>query len=78
MPNPIRLLAKLTTQSKQIDGMGFGGSTTSTKLDVAAVMGMKHADTKESLDRGAYYVARLYFAMINRAGFTLKLTFLAI
>jgi hypothetical protein len=61
MPNPIRLLAKLTTQSKQIDGMGFGGSTTITKLDVAAVMGMKHADTKESLDRGAYYVARLIF-----------------
>lgn len=61
MAHPIRELSKMTTKSKQIDGMGFGGIAPDVN-EVAGALGMRHPETKEKLDRHAYYLARLLYA----------------
>jgi hypothetical protein len=45
MSNLAYQLAKLTAKSKQIDGMGFGGSGKNDSLDVAAALGMHNPET---------------------------------
>lgn len=61
MAHPIKELAKLTTKSKQVDGMGFGGQAPDN-LEVAAMLAMAHPDTGKKLDRHAYYLARFLYA----------------
>lgn len=51
----------MTTKSKQIDGMPFGGVAPDV-LIVAGALAMRHPDTKEKLNRHAYYLARLLYA----------------
>jgi hypothetical protein len=61
MANPIREIGRMTTKSKQIDGMGFGGNAPDVN-EVAGALGMKHPDTGKKLIRPAYYLARLLYA----------------
>lgn len=61
MAHPIREISRMTTKSKQIDGMGFGGQAPDVN-EVAGALGMRHPDTGEKLDRHAYYLARLLYA----------------
>lgn len=61
MANPIRELARMTTKSKQIDGMPFGGVAPDVN-EVAGALAMRHPDTGYKLDRHAYYLARLLYA----------------
>lgn len=61
MAHPIRELSRMTTKSKQIDGMPFGGVAPDV-LTIAGALGMRHPDTGEKLDRHAYYLARLLYA----------------
>jgi hypothetical protein len=49
MSNLVYQLAKLTAKSKQIDGMGFGGSGKNNSLDVAAALGMHNPATGNKL-----------------------------
>lgn len=49
MSNLVYQLAKLTPKSKQIDGMGFGGSGSNDNLDVAAALAMRNPDTGNKL-----------------------------
>jgi len=58
----IKLLAKLTTQSKQIDGMGFGGSV-SDKLEVAGALGLPNPNTGDRISDEACDLA--YFAYVG-------------
>jgi len=51
-------MAKLTTKSKQIDGMGFGGGACDN-LVVAGALGMRNAETGKKLSKWAYNLARL-------------------
>lgn len=60
MPNPIKELSKLTCRAKQIDGMGFGG-TTSDNLEVAAILGMCNPNTGKKLYLKAYRFARFAY-----------------
>lgn len=60
MAHPIKELAKLTTKSKQIDGMGFGGEAPDN-LEVAGILGMPHPTSKKKLSRHAYYLARFAY-----------------
>lgn len=60
MPNPIMELSKLTCRAKQIDGMGFGG-TTSDNLEVAAILGMCNPNTNKKLYLKAYRFARFAY-----------------
>lgn len=60
MCNPIRLLGKLAPQTTQLDAVGFGSGTVSTRLDVAAAMGMPHPETKKRISDEACDLA--YFA----------------
>lgn len=61
MAHPIRELARMATKSKQIDGMGFGGTAPDVN-EVAGALAMRHPDTQEKLNRHAYYLARLLYA----------------
>lgn len=61
MAHPIRELSRMTTKSKQIDGMPFGGQAPDV-LVVAGALGMRHPDTGHKLERHAYYLARLLYA----------------
>lgn len=61
MAHPIRELARMTTKSKQIDGMPFGGTAPDVN-EVAGALAMRHPDTQEKLNRHAYYLARLLYA----------------
>lgn len=61
MSHPIRELARMTTKSKQIDGMGFGGTAPDVN-EVAGALAMRHPETQLKLDRHAYYLARLLYA----------------
>ena len=60
MAHPIKELAKLTTKSKQIDGMGFGGQAPDN-LEIAGILALPHPDTKEKLSKKAYYLARFLY-----------------
>lgn len=71
MACPEKELAKLTTKSKQIDGMGFGGEAPDN-LEVAAMLAMAHPDTGKKLDRHAYYLARLIYADDRYSGVLVK------
>ena len=61
MSNPIRELARMTTKSKQIDGMPFGGTAPDVN-EVAGALAMRHPETQLKLDKHAYYLARLLYA----------------
>ena len=61
MAHPIRELSKMTTRSKNPDGMPFGGVAPDA-LEVAGALAMRHPDTGEKLIRHAYYLARLLYA----------------
>lgn len=61
MAHPIRELARMTTKSKQIDGMPFGGTAPDVN-EVAGALAMRHPETQEKLNRHAYYLARLLYA----------------
>lgn len=61
MSHPIREISKMTTKSKQIDGMGFGGMAPDVN-EVAGALAMAHPDTGNKLNRHAYYLARLLYA----------------
>lgn len=61
MAHPIREIGRMTTKSKQIDGMGFGGVAPDNN-EVAGALAMPHPDTGEKLNRTAYYLARLLYA----------------
>lgn len=61
MAHPIRELARMTTKSKQIDGMGFGGTAPDVN-EVAGALAMRHPETQLKLDTHAYYLARLLYA----------------
>jgi hypothetical protein len=61
MAHPIRDIGRMTTKSKQIDGMGFGGTAPDVN-EVAGALAMCHPDTGEKLNRCAYYLARLLYA----------------
>jgi hypothetical protein len=54
-------LAKLTAKSKQIDGMGFGGSGKNDSLDVAAALGMHNPETGNKLQNYASELGMLKF-----------------
>lgn len=71
MAHPIKELAKLTTKSKQIDGMGFGGQAPDN-LEVAAMLAMANPDTGKKLHRHAYYLARLLYADDRYSGVIVK------
>ena len=51
----------MTTKSKQIDGMGFGGTAPDVN-EVAGALAMRHPETQLKLDTHAYYLARLLYA----------------
>jgi hypothetical protein len=55
-------LAKLTTKSKQIDGMGFGGSGLADNLVVAGAMGMRNPENKKRLSKQAELLVRYAYA----------------
>jgi hypothetical protein len=55
-------LAKLTTKSKQIDGMGFGGSGLADNLVVAGAMGMRNPENKRRLSKQAELLVRYAYA----------------
>jgi len=61
MSNPIRELARMTTKSKQIDGMPFGGIAPDANV-VAGALAMRNPVTGLKLERPAYYLARLLYA----------------
>jgi len=61
MAHPIRELSRMTTKSKQIDGMWFGGTAPDVN-EVAGALAMAHPDTGNKLNRHAYYLARLLYA----------------
>ena len=61
MSNPIRELARMTTKSKQIDGMPFGGTAPDVN-EVAGALAMRPPETQLKLDKHAYYLARLLYA----------------
>ena len=61
MANPIREIGRMTTKSKQIDGMGFGGNAPDVN-EVAGALGMRHPITGKKLERAPYYLARLLYA----------------
>tara|TARA_R110002124_G_scaffold133116_12_gene295746 strand:- start:1284 stop:1799 length:516 start_codon:yes stop_codon:yes gene_type:complete len=71
MANSIKLLAKLTTQSKQIDGMGFGG-VTNDKLEVAGALGMANPNTGKKICKKAYELARFIYVGDKMCGVTVK------
>tara|TARA_Y100000766_G_scaffold274123_1_gene275801 strand:+ start:513 stop:1028 length:516 start_codon:yes stop_codon:yes gene_type:complete len=71
MAHPIKELAKLTTKSKQIDGMGFGGQAPDN-LEVAAMLAMANPDTGKKLHRHAYYLARYLYADDKYSGVHVK------
>lgn len=71
MTNPVRLLAKLTTQSKQIDGMGFGGSVID-KLEVAGALGLPNPNTGKRISNEAYQLARFVFVDDRMCGVRVK------
>lgn len=61
MAHPIRDIGRMTTKSKQIDGMGFSGTAPDVN-EVAGALAMAHPDTGNKLNRHAYYLARLLYA----------------
>lgn len=61
MAHPIREISRMTTKSKQIDGMGFGGVAPDVN-EVAGALGMRNPNTGNKLNRHAYYLARLIYA----------------
>lgn len=69
--NSIKLLAKLTTQSKQIDGMGFGGAATD-KLEVAGALGMPNPNTGKKISNEAYQMARFVYVHDKVCGIIVK------
>lgn len=71
MANSIKLLAKLTTQSKQIDGMGFGG-VTNDKLEVAGALGMANPNTGKKISTEAYQMARFVYVGDLSCGIKVK------
>jgi len=71
MANPIKMLAKLTTQSKQIDGMGFGGAV-SDKLEVAGALGMPNPNTGKKISTEAYQMARFVYVCDLKDGIRVK------
>jgi hypothetical protein len=54
-------MAKLTTKSKHIDGMGFGG-TQSDKLVVAGALGMRNPENNKKLSKEAELLVRYAYA----------------
>lgn len=64
MAHPIRELSRMTTRSKNPDGMPFGGVAPDV-LTIAGALGMRHPDTGEKLDQNAYYLARILHAGDN-------------
>lgn len=62
MSNAIKELANLTCKSKQIDGMGFGG-TAKDRLEVAGALGLPNPITGKKINRKAYNLARLVYCM---------------
>lgn len=60
MAHPFIELAKLTAKSKQIDGMGFGG-TVADNLAVAGALALRNPETGKKISREAYNLARFVF-----------------
>ncbi|MGJ8680498.1 hypothetical protein [Paraglaciecola sp.] len=73
MANPIKALARLTTKSKQIDGMGFGG-TAPDNLEVAGALAFPHPFTKKKLKKEAEALGRFKYCFDDSCQKVLVLT----